>query len=235
MFLLAVAKALASCPSLPKDCEDIQRLGINMTGIYVIYPEKTGVVRVRCDMDTEGGGWTVIQRRVSDSDFYRSWTEYEIGFGDLGTNFWLGNKQISRLTSQNWYQLRVDMTHANGTSAYAGYNVFEVGDTDSKYQLTVSGYHGNAGDALNGHNGYMFTTKDKDNDVYGTNCATKFEGAWWYTKCHSSNLNGDYGNTAYAKGLTWKPFTGYHSSLTAVEMKVRRFRLDLAGSVGGPC
>ena len=208
--------------------------GSTRTGNYVIYPNKTlGGINVRCDMDTAGGGWTVYQRRVSDFDFYRTWGEYEYGFGDLCTNFWLGNYQTALLTSQNWYQLRIDMTHANGTIAYAGYNVFEVGDTTSKYQLTVSGYHGNAGDAMTGHNGYSFTTKDRDNDVHAKNCAVEHIGAWWYTKCHSSNLNGDYGNIAYADGLTWFPFTGYYSSLSAVEMKVKRFQFDLAGRIDG--
>ena len=44
-----------------------------------------------CDMDTEGGGWLVIQRRINGSvDFYRNWTDYVYGFGDLDGSFGTG-------------------------------------------------------------------------------------------------------------------------------------------------
>ena len=65
----------------PGDCGDIQRLGFG-TGVHVIYPDGRTAVRVRCDMDTASGGWTVIQRRVSNTDFYKTWKEYRVGFGD---------------------------------------------------------------------------------------------------------------------------------------------------------
>jgi hypothetical protein len=82
------------------DCQDIQDLGHVSSGIYTIYPEGTVGFPVRCDMDTAGGGWTVIQRRVSNSDFYKTWTDYQIGFGNLSENFWLGNQQLHMITSQ---------------------------------------------------------------------------------------------------------------------------------------
>lgn len=52
-------------------------------------------------MVTDGGGWTVIQRRgvpipeesagIRES-FARNWDEYEKGFGSLSGDFWLGKK-----------------------------------------------------------------------------------------------------------------------------------------------
>ncbi|XP_053384827.1 microfibril-associated glycoprotein 4-like [Mercenaria mercenaria] len=207
----------------PKDCEDIQDDGDVTTGIYTIYPyQRAGGISVRCDMDTSAGGWTVIQRRVSNSSFYRTWDEYEAGFGNLGENFWLGNRNIHLITNQGRYELRVDLTSTDGETAYAQYREFSVGNDESGYKLFVKGYSGTAGDSLKGQNGMKFTTYDKDNDMHSTNCAVLHHGAWWYNSCHTSNLNGDYGNTAYAKGPVWSSWKGHYSPMKTTEMKVRR-------------
>ena len=40
--------------------------------------------------------------------------------------------------------------------------------------------------------GTKFSTLDRDNDTWRNNCAERFKGAWWYTACLNSNLNGLY-------------------------------------------
>ena len=49
--------------SRPTDCHCIMEQGYNTSGRYFIYPHDNGVpqdpVYVWCDMDTDGGGWTV--------------------------------------------------------------------------------------------------------------------------------------------------------------------------------
>ena len=42
-----------------------------------------------CDMTTDGGGWTVIQRNKKDStvSLNKNWNDYERGFGNLTTEF----------------------------------------------------------------------------------------------------------------------------------------------------
>ena len=85
-------------------------------------------------------------------------------------------------------------------------------------------FSGNSGDSLAVHRGMPFTTKDQDNDNWGHNCAITFKGAWWYRRCHSSNLNGLYlrGNhSSYANGVNWKDWKGHHYSLKRTEMKIR--------------
>ena len=67
-------------------------------------------MQVYCDMHTDGGGWTVFQRRKDGSlNFYRNWVDYEKGFGSLDRNFWLGLKNINRLTISDDNTLRVDL------------------------------------------------------------------------------------------------------------------------------
>ncbi|XP_062579144.1 fibroleukin-like, partial [Saccostrea cucullata] len=153
-------------------------------------------------MSTDGGGWTAIQKRQDGStDFYRTWSEYKQGFGDPSKNYWIGNDPIHELTKNKDQELRVELQSFDGAEAYAQYSTFYVGDEDSKFKLTVSGYSGTAGDSLTYNNGYEFTTKDQDNDIWSRNCATEWHGAWWYSSCAFANLNGQYAQSAVS---AWK-------------------------------
>ncbi|XP_048742852.2 angiopoietin-4-like [Ostrea edulis] len=99
---------------------------------------------VYCDMTTDGGGLTAIQKRQDNStDFYRTWADYKRGFGDPSTNYWIGNDAIHYMTKTN-QELRVEMLSFDDEKAYALYSTFQVGNESSKYQLTVSGYSGTA-------------------------------------------------------------------------------------------
>ncbi|XP_069117053.1 ficolin-3-like [Argopecten irradians] len=143
-------------------------------------------------MDTEGGPWIVIQRRTSgDVGFNRNWADYKNGFGDLSGNFWLGNEKIWLLTL-NPRVLRVELESWDGTNGYAQYTTFQVASEAENYRLNVQGKSGNITDSLSYHNGYGFTTSDRDHDSQEYNCAVVYEGAWWHHDCLNSNLNGPY-------------------------------------------
>ena len=176
-------------------------------------------------METDGGGWTVFQRRQDGSvDFYRNWTDYENGFGNLTGEFWLGLSKIHRLTKEGSNTLRVDLGDFEGNTAYANYSTFSVSDGSTEYILTVGGYSGTAGDSLTYHNGMRFTTRDNDNDMWPGNCAQHRNGAWWYNGCAYSNLNGLYFNTATndVQSLHWWHWKRTYISLKFSEMKTRR-------------
>ncbi len=95
---------------------------------------------VRCDMETTGRGWTIFQRRVDGSvDFYRKWTDYKNGFGNLTTEFWLGLDKIHRLSSSEQNVLRVDLQSFGNEKAYAVYESFLVGNESDGYRLNFDG------------------------------------------------------------------------------------------------
>jgi ficolin len=205
------------------DCSEIYNSGERQNGVYTVDPDGRGPFQVYCDMTTDGGGWTVFQRRQDGSvDFYRNWNQYKTGFGNLTGEFWLGNDKIHRLTSRTASMLRVDLEDWDRVKVYAKYGSFSVGSEGSKFRLTVGSYSGSAGDALAViHNGMAFSTKDRDNDGYHNSCATLYTGAWWYGYCEISNLNGKYlGNISYHEGITWVNFRG-DLSLKLSEMKLR--------------
>ena len=195
------------------------------SGVYTINPDGHSSFPVFCDMHTDGGGWTVFQRRLDGTiNFFRDWDAYKRGFGQLTAEFWLGNDKISRLTKAMVAVLRVEVTDWDETTAFAKYGVFRVESESLKYQLTVGFYTGNAGDSFSYHNASSFTTMDRDNDNNrGENCAVKNVGAWWYNSCHDSNLNGQYMGAGKldSKGIVWYYWKNSLQALKASQMMLR--------------
>ena len=72
----------------------------------------------------------------------------------------------------------------------------------------------------------MFSTNDEDNDIDDDrHCAREFKGAWWYSACHWSNLNGRYLNgnySSFADGMNWYTWKDISYSVKTTEMKIRR-------------
>ena len=204
------------------DCSDLLKAGRTQSGVYSVNPDGKGSFNVFCDMRTGGGGWAVFQRRQDGSvDFYRGWNDYKSGFGQLTSEFWLGNDKIHRLTSSRPSSLRVELEDWKGVRVYAKYGRFRIGNEQAQYRLEVGSYSGTAGDSLASHNNMAFTTKDRDNDRHGGNCAVYYTGAWWYVSCHSSNLNGQYlGEKHDNRGARWAAFRS-SLSLKFTEMKLR--------------
>ena len=173
-------------------------------------------------MNTDNGGWNVIQRRVDRTvNFDKTWNEYQQGFGSRTGNIWEGLDVIHSLTRSN-VTLRVDMKDLNGKRWYAKYRGFKVGALAVHYKLEISGYTGNAGDSLSYHNGMAFSTKDADHDTWFYNCATTSRGGWWFKDCFESSLNAPYpvGSGGQYGQLTWLKDLGYGNILFS-EMKVR--------------
>ncbi|PIK42667.1 hypothetical protein BSL78_20478 [Apostichopus japonicus] len=81
-----------------------------------------------------------VQRRVNGSvDFFRNWTSYKEGFGELDHEFWLGNDKLYYLTNQGRYTLRIDLVDRNGSSYFAKYDLFRINDENDNYQLSELG------------------------------------------------------------------------------------------------
>ncbi|XP_052786348.1 fibrinogen C domain-containing protein 1-like [Mya arenaria] len=85
-----------SCPAA--DCSDLLNSGRSWpSGVYRMVTWHTHKrFNVFCDMDTDGGGWTVFQYRFNGSvDFYKNLHNYEAGFGSLHGEFWLSKEILN--------------------------------------------------------------------------------------------------------------------------------------------
>uniref|UniRef100_A0A8C2WG53 Si:zfos-2330d3.7 n=1 Tax=Cyclopterus lumpus TaxID=8103 RepID=A0A8C2WG53_CYCLU len=213
---------------LPIDCDDVYRHdNTSSSGVYIIYPGgPTTPLHVYCDMDTNGGRWTVFQRRMDGTEnFYRPWKHYKTGFGNVAGEYWLGLENIFLLTMRKKNELQVDMEDWAGGKASAQYSSFSIDSENAGYRLHFGSFTGGAaGDSLMEHNDMKFTTFDKDLDQWEHNCAQHFLGGFWYGKCHSANPNGMYAAQSaigYSNTLniwrTWKS----QNSLKTIDMKMR--------------
>ena len=213
-----------------RDCSDILRQGHSASGVYDIYqPENKHVF---CDMETDGGGWTVLlNRQNADVDFDRSWADYKHGFGHVSGNHWLGNEYLFRMTSQRYYKLRIDLSDWEDEQRHAVYSFFRIGPEFDNYQLLFNEYlasESNVGDSLSHHNGVYFTTKDRDNDERNGNCADIRSGAVWFKDCETAGLtnyygsrpDGDYGKNANDK-MNWDSWHGPLYALKRAKMMIR--------------
>ena len=116
-----------------------------------------------CDMDTDGGGWMVIQRRVPGQavKFYRNWEDYENGFGDLNGEFWYGLRNLHCLTAREEVELRIDMVMKINKKIWIKYQTFKVAGAGDKYRLTIGGGKGSGEqDSMAYHSGMQFSTYD---------------------------------------------------------------------------
>lgn len=214
-------KYFCDCQNLaPKrDCLQFYEDGLRINGLYKVHQNNLRILQVYCDQISDGGGWTVFQRRIDGSvTFHRDWSTYEKGFGNLLHEFWLGNKNLFTLSFQGLYpkgnELRIELFDWEGNERYAKYDSFKVGNAMTKYQIWLSGYTGNAEhfrDGMSETNGKRFSTIDRNHDTWSRgSCALNNTGGWWYRGCDSVNLNGKFS------------FLSREYYLKFVEMKIRR-------------
>nr|XP_034322236.1 fibrinogen-like protein A [Crassostrea gigas] len=217
--------------SAPQDCQGVMETGERTSGLYVIDPfgGRQRLVTVYCDMDTDNGGWTAIQRRLSGTmNFNKTWTEFKNGFGDPASAYWIGNDVIHHLTNRQPHFLYVNFKLNNGSIFHQKYEYFSIGDESTNYTLHLGGpTTGNLGDSMINTvyfganlNGMSFSTVDRDNDQWSTGyCAAAYNGGWWFNRCVYAFLNGPWPPEYWE--YPWHPTIKSVSNITEVRMMIK--------------
>ena len=216
-----------------KDCLDFFQRGFKVDGVYHINGPGSSHPRVYCDQTTQGGGWTVFQRRKDGSvSFHRNWNDYKNGFGKLDDGeFWLGNEIIHELTKPSFAGTKKSALLINmrmkgkQKMEYVKYDTFEITDEKSKYVLKLDTFSGSVSDnprLLSLHNNLKFSTYDNDNSDWGQCTTFGSPGGWWYDDCADVRLNGLYKFTKSWGEIAWDSDAKLFIQPEFVEMKVRR-------------
>ncbi|XP_050072698.1 fibrinogen C domain-containing protein 1-B-like [Anopheles maculipalpis] len=219
-----------SKPQQPEDdivytsCDDER---IIQTGTYLVQDAFAEPTKVVCVLDFGPGAYTVIQNRQDGSTgFYRGYSDYRSGFGNFdGGDYWLGLDRIHNITTSGDYELFIQLEDFERNVTTARYDSFEIGSGNDFYPITkLNGYSGSAGDSYGSVVGVLFSAYDLDLDNSESNCAVSNRGAWWYTDCGQSNLNGLYlkGLSGGTTGMFWETFRGPNYSLKTSRMMVKR-------------
>ncbi|KAH9372034.1 hypothetical protein HPB48_000666 [Haemaphysalis longicornis] len=147
------------------------------------------------------------------------------------------NRALHALTAGDDEQmaLRVMLSNSTEETVSVDFESFRVASEENLFKLSLGKLLGPEGwDALRTSNGQNFSTFDRDHDTWAGNCAVTYRGAWWYSSCHSSNLNGlnlNGPHDSYADGIEWsqrgKPGGYHYHSYPSVRMMIRPARSPL--------
>ncbi|XP_066521086.1 angiopoietin-related protein 3 [Hoplias malabaricus] len=212
---------------LPTDCSEMFSRGQRKSGVYPIKPNQSEPFNVYCEISLDGAA-TVIQHRLDGSvDFDQNWDKYELGFGNLENEFWLGLAKIYSIVKQGEYILNIQLEDWKEEKRFIEY-MFSLDGPETHYTIHLTHLSGNLPDAMSNHTGMMFSTKDNDNDNHeDSNCARNYTGGWWFNACGDTNLNGRYtwmrsrSRPLRRKGIYWRPGRGSSYSLKCTKMSIR--------------
>ena len=210
----------------PVDCADLACWGVSDFYVHNVFSPEP--VHMKCDFETAGGGWTIMQhRRDPDVDFYRTWAEYKKGFGRSDT-FWLGLEHVYRLTKDRQTILRIDLGYENRsiyTKRHIEYEDFSLGAESTHYRLHLGNVrpNGTLPDSLREHAEGRFCAKDSPDCKMARDY---FETGWWYIgnePTYGVDLNGKMVSRIIHLRIAWKDIEGYFTT-TSMMIRPKSFK-----------
>ena len=105
--------------------------------------------------------------------FNRTYEEYENGFGNESSLYWIGLKSLHRLTQNNTCSARFILQDTDGIWYTEEYVTIVIGNSSVGYQIHINGFQGNASDAMT----------INDDGIFVVSCFPYFGGFWANGDC----------------------------------------------------
>ena len=81
------------------------------------------------------------RRNSASRSFRKTWNDYRHGFGDVTSEFWLGNDNIHAITSTGGrFLLRIELTSFDGETRTAEYSDFSLDTAENDFKLHLGAY-----------------------------------------------------------------------------------------------
>ena len=167
-----------------RGCLDIYNSGIQVDGVYTIYPNSTEGIQVYCEMAK--GGWTRIMNRIIGGNaFFKVLNDFKLGFGDINGNHWLGFNSINKILSTGDFMVRFEFDSST-QKYFSELDLIKIAPEDQLFKLTLGNLVNYTIRAnFQGHSGQRFCTTD--NCDCNNNSFNGWSG-WWY----ANNCGGLY-------------------------------------------
>ena len=126
------------------------------------------------------GGWTRIMNKVNNANaFYRNWSDFKSGFGDINENHWLGFNLINMILSTDDFMVRFEFE--NSILEYFEFDLIKIGSESQNFILTLGQLTNyTIKPDIMYDNRSEFRTFDYNTNV----CPQKYKAGWWFKVCY---------------------------------------------------
>ncbi|ESO85008.1 hypothetical protein LOTGIDRAFT_168270 [Lottia gigantea] len=189
------------CKSVVKDCIEASDKGFDTGKYKLVFIQPTTSI-LPFEVQCRSGGARILSRQIYSGlpvNFNRTLNEYEEGFGNRETEYWIGLKKIREILRIGEYD-KLKIGFFNGSysnSKQAHYKHVSFGNKTTGYAFSSSAYIGDRSTApdimLGSVNALDQPFSTFDNDSTGHACAANFGGGWWFDNdpyCSLANING---------------------------------------------